>query len=353
MDNFRFIYKNRELYKEMLHDIRCAQKYIYLETYIFDDDKIGQKFRDELEKKAKEGLDIKVLFDAYGTNLNIKYFKKLINNGAQVRFFRKLKLSFRFISANNHRDHRKILVIDDKISYLGSSNISHKTINWWELNIRMKGRISPQFRKIFLLNFKIYNKTIFRKKKHTEIIKFEDIEIIRDVPSIRIRKFRKKKIELIQNAQKKIIIETPYFIPEPLLIRKLKKAIKRNVEVILLVPKKSDVKIIDLMSKKYYGILQKIGVKVKCYRPNVLHSKAILVDNEFFIFGSTNIDPRSSILQFEINLAGKNKKMADQLESHFKHTIYYADDFNFTEWSKRPRIHRFLESLLNKIIKLL
>ncbi len=194
MDNFKFIYRNRELYKEMLHDIRGAQKYIYLETYIFEDDKIGQKFKKELEKKAKEGLDIKILLDAYGTNLNIKHFKELIDNGAEVRFFRKLKLSFKLISANNHRDHRKILIIDDKISYLGSSNISHKTINWWELNIRMKGRISPLFKKIFLLNFKIYNKTIFRKKKHTEIIKFEDIEIIRDVPSIRIRNFRKKKI---------------------------------------------------------------------------------------------------------------------------------------------------------------
>jgi cardiolipin synthase len=217
----------------------------------------------------------------------------------------------------------------------------------------MKGRISPLFKKIFLLNFKLYNKKIFQKKKHTEIIKFENIEIIRDVPSIRIRNIRRKKIKLINNAQKQIIIETPYFIPEPLLIRKLKKAIKRNVEVILLVPKKSDVKIIDLMSKKYYGILQKIGVKVKCYKPNVLHSKVMLVDNEFFMFGSANIDPRSSILQFEINLAGNNKEMAHQLKTHFKHTIYYTEDFNFTKWSKRPKIHKIFENIFNRIIKLL
>jgi len=353
MDNFKFIYKNRELYKEMLHDIRRAKKYVYLETYIFNDDKIGKKFKEILEKKSKEGIDVKILLDAYGTNLGKKYFKKLIGNGAQVRFFRKLKLSFRFISKNNHRDHRKILVIDDKISYLGSSNISYKTINWWELNIRMKGRISPLFKKIFLLNYELYNKTIFRKKKHTEPIKFEDIEIIRDVPSIRIRNFRKKKIELIKNARKKIIIETPYFIPEPLLIRKLRKAIKRNVEIILLVPKKSDIRIVDLVSKKYLGLLQKMGVIVKCYKPDVLHSKAILVDDEFFLFGSTNIDPRSSILQFEINLFGKNKKMAHQLKNHFIHTIYYAENFNFTKWSKRPKIHKFFESLSNKIIELL
>ncbi|MDA3839737.1 MAG: phosphatidylserine/phosphatidylglycerophosphate/cardiolipin synthase family protein [Patescibacteria group bacterium] len=353
MDNFKFIYKNRELYKEMLHDIRGAHKYVYLETYIFDDDKIGKKFREELERKALEGLDIKILLDDYGTALNKKYFKTLINNGADVRFFRKLKFSLRFIHRNNHRNHRKILVIDDKISYLGSSNISHRTINWWELNIRMKGRISPLFKKIFLLNFKIYNKLIFRKKIHTKIIKFEDIEIIRDVPSIRIRNFRRKKIELIQNARKSLIIETPYFIPEPLFIRKLRKAIKRGVNVTLLVPKKSDVKIVDIISKKYLGIIYKIGVNIKLYKPNVLHSKAILVDDESFLFGSTNIDPRSSILQFEINLAGKNKEMAHQLRDHFNHTIYYAENFNFNEWSKRPKIHKFFEYISNKIIKLL
>ncbi|PLX20963.1 hypothetical protein C0584_04220 [Candidatus Parcubacteria bacterium] len=353
MDNFKFIYKNRELYKEMLHDIRKASKYVYLETYIFDGDKIGDKFRQELEKKAQEGLDVRILLDDYGTSLNKKYFKNLISYGGKVRFFRKLKLSLKLIQRNNHRNHRKLLVIDDKISYLGSSNISHRTINWWELNIRMKGRIAPIFKKIFLQNFRIYNKIVFRKKKHVENIKYKDIEIIRDVPSIRIRRFRKKKIELIKKAQNSIIIETPYFIPEPLLVRKLKAAVKRGVKVTLLVPKKSDVKIIDIASKKYLGILHKIGVDIKCYKPNVLHSKAMIIDSQYFIFGSANIDPRSSILQFEINLVGENKKMAHQLDEHFKHTIFYAEDFNFSQWSKRPRVHRFFEYLLDRAIKLL
>jgi len=353
MDNFRFIYKNRELYKEMLNDIRKAREYVYLETYIFNDDKIGKKFREALTQKAKEGLDVKILLDGYGTSLNKKYFSDLTNNGGKLRIFRKIKFSFQFINKNNHRNHRKLLVIDDKISYLGSSNISHKTINWWELNVRMKGRISSIFKEIFLLNFKIHNKTIIKKKEHSKLIKFKDIEIIRDVPSIRIRNFRKKKIELIRNAQKKIIIETPYFIPEPLLIRKLRKAIKNNIKVTLLVPKKSDIKIVDLVSKKYLSLLQKIGVEVKCYKQNILHSKAMMIDDSYFLFGSTNIDPRSSILQFEINLSGKNKKMAHQLENHFKQSIYYAEDFNFSKWTKRPRIHKIFEYILNKITKLL
>lgn len=353
MDDFKFIHKNRELYKEMLHDIRCAQKYIYLETYIFNDDKIGKKFKETLEKKALEGLDIKILLDDYGTTLNKKYFKKLIKNGGNVRFFRKVTFSLHFIHRNNHRNHRKILVIDDKIVYLGSSNISHKTINWWELNIRIKGRISALFKKIFILNFNIHNKLIFRKKKHSETIKYQDLEIIRDIPSIRIRRFRRKKIELIKNAKESIIIETPYFIPETLLVRKLKKAIKRGVKVTLFVPKKSDVKVVDIISKKYLGIMQKIGVDVRLYRPNILHSKAILVDSKYFIFGSTNIDPRSSVLQFEINLAGHNKKMAHSLTQHFNHSFRYSENFNFTQWSKRPKIHKFFEYILNKIIKLL
>lgn len=353
MDSFKIIQKNRELYKEMLHDIRNAKKYIYLETYIFDNDKIGKTFKEELLRKTVEGLDIKILLDDYGCSIGPKYFQDLSDNGAKVLFFRKLKISFRLIKINNHRNHRKLLIIDDRIIYLGSSNISHKTINWLELNIKIKGRIATVFKKIFLQNFKIYNKKIFNKKKHTEIIKYKCLEIIRDVPSIRIRNFRRKKIELIKKAQKEIIIETPYFIPEALLVRKIKKALKKGVKVTLLVPKKSDVKIVDIVSKKYLFLLHKLGVNIMLYKQNVLHSKLIIADDKYFLFGSTNIDPRSLSLQFEINLYGENKEIVYHLKDHIKNALCYSENYNPLEWAKRPRVHKLLEFILNKIIKFL
>jgi len=353
MLEFKIIDNNLVLYEEMIRDILSAKKSVYLETYIFCDDKIGKKFKQALTQKAEEGLDIKLLLDDYGSSVNNKYFKDLNKAGGDVHFFRKIKFHIRLIHKNNHRNHRKILVIDDNITYLGSSNINAKTLSWREINLKIHGDISHIFKRIILQNFKIHNKNLFKKKYHIIPIKYYDLEIIRDVPSIKFKKIRKRKLLQIKNAKKSIIIETPYFIPDIRLIKELKKAVHRNVDVTLILPAKSDIRIVDLVSRKFFGVLHDIGIKIKFYSPSILHAKVSLVDDTKFYLGSANIDHRSSILQFEIAIFGKNKNIGRAISKHLNESIKYSDDFNFIAWEKRSFLYKYLEKILSKLINLL
>ena len=203
MENYKLFTKNKDLYDAMLADIAKAEKFIYLETYIYGNDKIGKQFRDLLTKKSKAGVDVKIIIDDFGSEVKENFFSELIKAGGQIRFFRKFIYSFKLISKNNSRNHRKLLTIDNKIAYLGSSNIKEKHLNWHELNIRLENKISEYFRSVFLDNFKIANKKSFMKKWHISPVRSGLFEIIRDVPSIKFNKIRKRKIELIRQAEKK------------------------------------------------------------------------------------------------------------------------------------------------------
>jgi len=155
----------KRIYQRMISDIRRAKREILLETYIYSDDKIGRLFRDELMKKAVEGVKIRVLIDGWGTEVKRKFFSGLTNLGAKVRFFREFKYTWSFFDDNHERNHRKLLIVDGKISYIGSINITIKGINWSELVLRMEGDLGLALRKSFNRSWKRFNIRTRRKMK--------------------------------------------------------------------------------------------------------------------------------------------------------------------------------------------
>ena len=147
-----------KLYNLMLNDIANAKSYIYLETYKFANDHMGVRFRDALTRKAQQGVDVRILIDSWGKGpISESFFSTLIANKGEVKFFEKIKLNSDLFTRGHRRDHRKILVIDDEICYLGSANITGYNLNWRELSIRMKGEIAVVFKKIFEQNFEAFN----------------------------------------------------------------------------------------------------------------------------------------------------------------------------------------------------
>lgn len=348
MPNFKIFNDNLELYVSMLKDIRAAKKYVYLETYIFGRDVIGDKFSDLLLQKVKQGVEARLIVDDVGSSVNSSYFRELEKTGAKIKFFRKIKISKKPINDNNHRDHRKLLVIDDSIVYLGSSNITNASISWRDLNIRLKGEIALLAKIAFLDNYKISNKPIFIKKHHTKILKHKNLKLIRDVPSPLFRRIRKQHIEMIRKAQKEILIENPYFVPDPKLSKEFSKAVKRGVEVTVILPQRSDVKVSDIVRNKYCENFHKKGIKIMFYRPHVLHSKLMVVDGDNFSLGSANFNYRSLLLDFEINLFGQDKAIALALQKHFKKTLAHCEPFNYEIWKKRGLAQRLLEAVLDK-----
>ena len=353
---FELFNDNLRLYNAIYDELENAKKYIYIETYKYGKDSFGIKFRDILTKKKLQGVEVKLLIDGWGASVSESFFPDLIKAGGEVRFFQKLEFGLRFFNKNHKRDHRKIVIIDDKISFIGSANFTDYSINWRELNLKIQGEIAFHFKKIFLENFEIANKNFLKRlppEKRTkmfsrfrQIVRYKDFEIICDVPSTVIQPLKKRYVELIKNAQKQIVIETPYFLPSRSLRRSLMNAAERGVDVKVIIPKHSDMTAVDLLRNRYIGYLNKNGVKILLYTPRNLHSKMMLVDDAIFSISSANFDYRSFRFQYEISLIGKDANIIQKLNEHIAGTISECEDFDYEKWLARPLIERFAERLL-------
>jgi len=343
MGSFKVFENPRTIYKSMLKDILNAKKSIYLETYIYDDDKIGRMFKKALLKKAEEGLDIKILIDAWGSTIRRDYFNELIEKGAEVKFFKEIKYVIRFFTENHERNHRKLLILDEEIVYLGSINITATCLNWRELVLRLEGDISLNFSRSF---FNSWNWAGAMSRKKIRFFIHKGYEIIQDLPRRKERNLEKKYIHLIKNAKKEILIETPYFVPSFRIRRAMEKAVKRGVIIFLTVPYNPDVKIITLLSSRYFGDLYKKGVRIYYYKKKILHSKLMIVDSSFFILGSSNVDYRSFRHQYEINLFGKDKKIIKELRKFYKEGLEDSIPFNYEEWKNRSSLFKIGERIL-------
>ncbi|HNY01208.1 MAG TPA: phospholipase D-like domain-containing protein, partial [Bacteroidales bacterium] len=254
---YRVIDDTLKYYTLMLNDIEQAKEYIFLETYKFSNDHMGVRFRDALTRRAREGVMVKVLIDSWGKGpVSETFFTDLIAHGGEVRFFEKITINTDVFTRGHRRDHRKIVVVDDSVTYIGSANITGYNLNWRELCLRMEGEIAVAFKKVFLENFNAFNPFIITNKvTHTRKIRFGDFEIIRDVPSIQFQRLRKRYTQLIRQAGKSVVVETPYFLPGFQLRKALMEACGRGVDVKVIMPKHSDVRMIDILRNKYLGLL--------------------------------------------------------------------------------------------------
>jgi len=344
-----------KLYNLMLNDIAQTREYILLETYKFANDHMGERFRDALTRKAKEGVQVRILIDSWGKGpVSDDFFEGLIRNGGEVKFFEKIKINTDLFTRGHRRDHRKIMVIDDNISYLGSANITGYNLNWRELAIRTEGDLALPLKKVFSDNFDAFNPYIISNKlTFTRTIYHGDFEIMRDVPSLPLQRIRKKYTQMIKAAKQSVIIESPYFLPGFNLRKALMDAGKRGVEVTIVMPKNSDVKMIDILRNKYLGMLYKSKIRIFFYGPYNLHAKMLLIDNSIFSIASANFDYRSFRFQYEIALIGSEPDIITQLQSHVRETLTASEAFNYEAWEKRSWIEKFFEWLLTPFRHLL
>jgi len=178
-------------YNALLSDIENATKYIYIEIYRFSYHGLGKKFRDALLKKVHQGVEVKILLDSWGTSPNHDFFSPLTKGGGEVRFFEKIRLNLDYFTRSHRRNHRKIIVIDDEILYLGSANITDYNVVWRELIVRMEGELASVFKDIFLSMFEIYNRYHLYSPELTAPISYGGFNIIRDAPSQRHQNIKK------------------------------------------------------------------------------------------------------------------------------------------------------------------
>lgn len=334
-------------YNSMLDDILSAKKYVFIETYKFGHHTIGIKFRDALIRKAREGVEVKVLIDSWGGSpIPEHFFDTLKDEGGEIRYFQKIKINIDFFTRSHRRNHRKLLIIDDEITYIGSSNITDYNLIWRESVLRVFGDISVRFKKVFLKDFDLYNKYIRYKRSFTRVIRYGNCEILRDVPSITRQKIKKRYEYLIRNAVKEIVIETPYFLPGFFLRKELMDAANRGVEVKVIIPQHSDVRLVNILHGRYLEMLHNNNIKFLYFTTHNLHAKVVMIDNKVFSVGSPNFDYRSFRYMHEIALIGTNTEIIGMIREHINETIKLCEPFNYKAWTKRPRIQKFFEWLV-------
>ena len=304
---------NLKMYDAMLDDIGRAKRVIFLETFRFGRGAMGDKFLLALYKKAKEGVSVKLLLDAWGTGRDLSYFQPIIEAGVEIRLYRKVRLTKGMLAKNHCRNHRKLLIIDSEIAYMGSSNITVYSVSWRELNLRTTDhKLLTVFRRSFRDSFRTYNKYDIPMVASNKSYHIDDWTFIQEYPDSVRQRIKRKYENLIRQAKKSIIIETPYFLPGHNLRKEMSDAAKRGVDVRVHVPYNSDVRVVDIIRRHYAGILHRAGIKFKFYVPANLHAKSVMIDGEIFSLSSANFDYRSFRYQYEIALVGKNPSIIQQ-----------------------------------------
>lgn len=347
--NFKLFSSNKELFSSMLNDINNAKKSICFETYRIEKTGIGIVFRDALAQKAKSGVSVTIVVDGWGTGSNLNFFEKIIENGGKVAIFNTPRLGTRVFTQSHRRNHRKILVIDKTISYIGSSNITNYSLPWRELNVRIEGTISKGFNNIVETDFKHPENYLYFKSKHTRSFHYLENEILRDIPNIYKQKVMKKFLFLIERAKNSIYIETPYFLPGFRLRKAISDAVQRGVVVDIVMPHNSDVRIVDYLRNHYLGVLYKKGVNFHFYMPSNLHSKLMIIDGKIGAFGSSNFDYRSFRYMHEVVLVSSSENLLLLLNNYQKETLTQTEDFSYEVWINRPLTEKILAFILKPI----
>ncbi|MEG1556612.1 MAG: phosphatidylserine/phosphatidylglycerophosphate/cardiolipin synthase family protein [Bacteroidales bacterium] len=336
---------------ELLIDIQQAKKYIYIETFRLNEDAVGKLLYHALLDRIKDGIDIKIIVDSWGTR-KTAMFDNMRNAGIKIRFFKKIVLTLALFKNNHERNHRKIIAIDDQISYIGSANFTEHSLKWRESILRIEGKITPIFKRIFLDNFQSYKKR-FITRKYYKTIHYNEFDIIREKPSIGYQQTRKYFIHLINRAKKTLTIVTPYFLPGKSIRNQLAKAVKRGVTVTIIIPKNSDVKTADSLRNLYLGNLYMQGVNIQYFKNENIHAKVIMADDDLFSIGSSNFDYRSFRYMYEINLSGKNVSIASLIKEYIEDTLKNCEPFNYTKWSLRSPLQKLYGIILIPFRKLL
>lgn len=357
------IYSNgKDKFTDLLKEIRTAKHHIHLQYYIFCDDETGTCVQKALIAKAKEGVEVRVLYDDVGCwNVKNKFFHEMKEAGIEVHAF--LRVAFPvFTSKVNYRNHRKIVVIDGKIGFMGGMNIADrydKGIEWgiWrDTHFKFEGKGVHGLQSAFLIDWYVVSKQLLTDRIYYPPVEtFTDniMQIATSGPVGQWRTLLQATIFAIANAKKYVFIQTPYFLPTEGLNQALQTAALGGVDVRLMLPKRSDTRSANMASHSFIDEMVKAGVKVYFYKPGFLHSKLVVTDDLLTCIGSANMDFRSFEHNFEINAFVYQTDFALQMKKIFLHDMHSCERLIPSRWLRRPRKQRIAESFMRLFSPLL
>lgn len=355
-NDIQVYFAGEEFFSDLKKEITNAKKFINMEYFIFQFDGIGKEIADLLIKKAKEGVEVNLIID--GVNLaNYKLKSYFKNTGVHLYLFFRTYIPI-FNIRINYRDHRKVTIIDNRVAFVGGMNIGDEYLGkgkigyWRDTSVKIYGDIVSTFEKEFYFSMSIVkNKFLKDEKTSNEIsLKYEEednvyMQVISSGPNYEFPAIRDNYIKLIQEARKSVFIQTPYFVPDDLLLDTLKSAVLSGIDVKIMIPNKADHPFIYWINQYYVAELLRLGANIYRYENGFIHSKTILVDEEVVSIGTCNFDYRSFYLNFEINLNIYNKDVANSFKTQYYKDIAISKKLTFADFKKRSIFTKVKESV--------
>ena len=354
----RLLHDGDECARAIETAIKAATHHVHMEYYIWEPDATGTRFRDVLVEAAKRGVEIRVIYDDVGSpNAKSSFWEPLTQAGGQVRAFNRVRLAFASINFANFRTHRKIAVIDGATGFLGGINIHDPELPsrvgkaaWRDLQARMEGEPVHRIQRLFLESWnycrgeiKLTLKTMDRYFPATRCGEGVAAQIIASGPDDDDAPMHAFFLAAIAGARSRVLIETPYLVPDEPLEAALRIAELRGVDVQVIVPRRGDSRIVNAASHTYCESLRKVGIKIYEYGPPMLHAKTLVIDETVGVVATANLDNRSFRLNFEIAAAFYDKAVIDQLVARFDEDRAASRTFQARRRSQKLTI--FLESI--------
>lgn len=342
----------------LLERLQQAKHHIHIEFYIYENDAIGNAIKDVLIQKAKEGVEVRFIYDDFGSKgIRKAFVRELQENGVKAFPFNKIKLIF-MANRLNYRNHRKIVVIDGSTSFVGGINVSDKYINqpdsnlyWRDTHLMINGSSTYLLQKVFMLdwNFCSDEQLGFNLKYFPEIpVKNAEtpIQIISSGPDSDAPYILYAIIKAISLAQKEVLITTPYYIPDETLQQALILTALSGIDVKLLVPQEGDSVIVNLAAQAYFRDLLKAGVRIYRYQKGFIHAKTFVTDRKLASIGTANLDLRSFDLNFEVSAMIYDEQKAHELAEIFYEDLKHSRELQYSDWVKRPKYKKITERLI-------
>lgn len=344
-------------FERLLEDIANAKTNIHIQYYIFRLDHLGGRILEALIKQAKKGVKVRLLFDEMGSRgVHKRHFKELMRHGGEVEVFFPSILPL-INPRMNYRNHRKLVIIDGRIGYIGGFNVGDEYLGldskfgyWRDTHLRIEGSAVHPLQTRFLLD---WNQASDRKDLQYEDHFFPTItrkgdvglQIVSSGPDSDWEQIKSGYLKLINMAKKYIYIQTPYFIPDDSFMDAVRIACLSGIDVRIMIPNKPDHMFVYWATYAHVGELIAAGARIYIYDNGFLHTKMIVIDDEASTVGTANIDARSFKLNFEVNAFIYNRNLSHQLAEMFERDMLYSHELTRELYDQRKRIIKWKESI--------
>ena len=362
--DFKLLVNGEEKFPEVLRSLEEAQHFIHLEYYAWENDIRGNQIKDVLLKKAQEGIKVRALYDDYASR-KIKHsiVKELRAGGVDIHPKIKVKLK-QFANRLNHRDHRKIIIIDGKCSFVGGINLSDRYDNsidtglfWRDTHVKISGPLTNSLQRHFIVSWNSsaaepisFSKELFPQ----EIVKRKDGtialgQVVPGGPTYPKSNIMLSYVKIFSLATEKLYVTNPYFIPNETIMNALCQAAISGVDVRLMIPKKPDSAIVGAASKFYFTELLNAGVKIFLYKKGFVHAKTVVADARLSVVGTANMDIRSFDLNFEIMSVIYGTQFGRQMEDMFQTDLTECSEMTREEWGKQKTWQKLIYAIARLI----